>query len=182
VKHKRRWRGVSAKNGIMVLNSDYTFLNMVNWKQAIKLIAKGKVEVLKATTRMVRNAERTWEIWVPKIMRLVKMIRTLYKSKVPFSKRNVFVRDGFQCCYCGTSPNKCQAEHIIPKSRGGKCTWENIVTACKECNDKKRDRTPREANMFLNRQPVQPTVMEFLQIRLKSLGAQDILDEYLQSC
>jgi len=175
--HKRR----RPESGVIVLNSNYTFLNIVNWKQAVKLMVKGKAEALEFTTRVLRNAERTIRIVIPKILRLVKMIRTLYKAKVPYSKRNVFIRDKFVCAYCGTHTPKPTLDHVIPRSKGGKTTWENAVTACKPCNSKKQDRAPREAGMFMIYQPYQPTVMEFLQIRMKSLGVQDILDEYFET-
>ncbi len=110
------------------------------------------------------------------------MIRTLYKARVPYSKRNVFIRDKFICTYCNTKTGKPTADHVIPRSKGGKSTFDNVVTACKPCNLAKMDRTPREAGMFMAYQPYQPTVMEFLQIRLKSLGVKDILDEYFESC
>jgi len=175
---KRKRYGMSK--GIVVLNTDYSFLNVVNWKQAIKLIVKGKVEVLEFTSRVLENAERTIRIVIPKIIRLVKMIRTLYKARVPYSKRNVFIRDKFKCAYCNTKVGKPTADHVIPRSKGGKSNFDNVVTACKPCNATKMDRTPREANMFMRYQPHQPTVMEFLQIRLKSLGVQDVLDEYFE--
>ena len=175
---KRKRYGMSK--GIVVLNTDYSFLNVVNWKQAIKLIVKGKVEVLEFTSRVLENAEKTIRIVIPKIIRLVKMIRTLYKARVPYSKRNVFIRDKFVCAYCSTKVGKPTADHVIPRSRGGKSNFDNVVTACKPCNATKMDRTPREANMFMKYQPHQPTVMEFLQIRLKSLGVQDVLDEYFE--
>jgi 5-methylcytosine-specific restriction endonuclease McrA len=168
------------RKGIIVLNTDYTFLNVVNWKQAIKLIVKGKVEVLEFTSRILENAEKTIRIIVPKIMRLVKMIRTLYKARVPYSKRNVFIRDKFVCAYCNKKVGKPTADHVIPRSKGGKSNFDNVVTACRPCNADKMDRTPREAGMFMKYQPYQPTVMEFLQIRLKNLGVKDVLDEYFE--
>jgi 5-methylcytosine-specific restriction endonuclease McrA len=177
-----RNRRRNMKKGVIVLNTDYSFLNVVNWKQAIKLIVKGKVEVLEFTSRVLENCERTVKIIVPKIMRLVKMIRTLYKARVPYSKRNVFIRDKFQCAYCGDKIGKPTLDHVIPSSKGGKTDFDNAVTACRPCNAKKGDRAPREASMFMRYQPYQPTVMEFLQIRLRSLGVKDILDEYFESC
>lgn len=175
--HKRR----VPKDGVVVLNTNYTFLNIVNWKQAIKLMVKGKAEALEFTTRVLRNAERTIRIVVPKILRLIKMVRTLYKARVPYSKRNVFIRDKFTCAYCSKKVKKPTVDHVIPRSRGGKTCWDNAVTACRPCNSAKEDKTPREAGMFMIYQPYQPTVMEFLQIRMKSLGVQDILDEYFES-
>jgi 5-methylcytosine-specific restriction endonuclease McrA len=177
-----RNRRHNMRKGVIVLNSDYGFLNVVNWKQAVKLVVKGKVEVLEFTSRVLENCERTVKIIVPKIIRLVKMIRTLYKARVPYSKRNVFIRDRFQCAYCGDKIGKPTLDHVIPSSKGGKSDFDNTVTACRPCNAVKGDRTPRESGMFMRYQPYQPTVMEFLQIRLRSLGVKDILDEYFESC
>lgn len=166
------------KSGVILLNADYSYLNVVSWKKAITLICKGKVEVLEASKRIIRNAERTIEILVPKIMRLIKMIRTLYKNKVPYSKRNVYIRDGFECAYCHSEPARLTLDHVQPKSRGGKSTFENTVAACKECNLKKGDQTPSECGMYLRKQPYAPTINEFLQLRMKKLGIGDVLEEY----
>ena len=169
------------KQGVILLNADYTYLSVVKAKKAITLITKGKVQVLKATKRVWRNAERTVEILVPKIMRLIKMIRTLYKSKVPYSKRNVYIRDDFTCVYCGCEPGKLTIDHVLPKSKGGKSTFENTVAACKECNLSKEDRTPHEAHMYMKKQPYAPTISEFLQMRMRKLGIDDILEEFYKS-
>lgn len=165
------------KSGVILLNADYTYLNVISWKKAVTLICKGKVEVLEASKKIIRNCERTMEILVPKIMRLIKMIRTLYKSRVPYSKRNVYIRDGFECCYCGCEPAKLTIDHVVPRSKGGKSTFENTVAACKDCNLSKQDRTPHEAGMYLKRQPYAPTINEFLQIRMRKLGIKDVLEE-----
>ncbi|MFC1789313.1 HNH endonuclease, partial [Thermodesulfobacteriota bacterium] len=80
----------------VLLNADYTFLNMVDWKRAMCLIAKGKVQVLRQSERIIRTAEG-FAVKVPIVMKLIKLIRKLYLSRVPFSKKNVLVRDGFKC-------------------------------------------------------------------------------------
>lgn len=168
-------------NGVILLNADYSYLGILKPKKAIRLIYKGKVEVLKATKRVWRNAERTIEILVPKIMRLIKMIRTLYKQRVPYSKRNVYIRDNFTCVYCDGQPGKLTIDHVVPKSRGGKSTFENTVAACKHCNLTKEDRTPTEARMYMKKQPYAPTISEFLQMRMKRLGIGDVLNEFYKS-
>ena len=85
----------------VLLNADYSFLNVVDWKRAMCLVAKGKVQVLKHSERIVRSAEGI-VIKLPAVMKLIKLIRVLYRNRVPFSKKNVLVRDGFKCTYCGT--------------------------------------------------------------------------------
>ena len=123
---------------------------------------------------MVRSASGA-VFKVPAVMRLIKLIRTLYRTGVAFCKKNVFIRDGFKCAYCGTHKVRLTIDHIIPKSRGGISSFENCVAACKPCNIKKGHQTPREANMFLNVRPVQPTISEFLRLKLQKLGINDLL-------
>jgi 5-methylcytosine-specific restriction endonuclease McrA len=160
----------------VLLNADYTFLNLVNWKRAICLMAKGKVEVVKDSQRTIRNASGA-ELKVPAVMRLIKLIRTIYRTSVTFTKRNVLIRDHFKCAYCGASKERLSIDHIIPKSRGGKMTFENCVAACKSCNLGKGGRTPSEARMYLKFKPYQPTISEFLRLKFESLGIHDVLRE-----
>lgn len=161
-------------NRCIVLNGDYTFLNTVGWKRAICLMVKGKIEALKYTDKVVRNVDGT-EIRIPLVVRLIKVIRLIYKNRVPFTKKNVFIRDGFKCQYCG-STNELTIDHITPASRGGKNTFENCVAACKPCNNKKNNRTPSEAHMYLYKPPYAPTISEFFRIKMKALG----MDVYLK--
>jgi len=161
----------------ILLNADYTFLNMVHWKRSMCLIAKGKVQVLKHSERIIRTAEGV-AIKIPAVMKLIKLIRTLYVNRVPFSKKNVIVRDGFICAYCGTDKEKLTIDHIIPKSRGGKTNFENCVSSCKPCNNWKGDKTPREARMYLKVKAYQPTISEFLILKVKRLGINHVLKEF----
>ena len=160
----------------VLLNADYTFLNLVNWKRAICLMAKGKVEVVKDSPKTIRNADGA-EVKIPAVMRLIKLIRTIYRTSVAFTKRNVLIRDHFRCAYCGASKEKLSIDHIIPKSKGGKMTFENCVAACRACNLKKGGRTPSEARMFLKIKPFQPTISEFLRLKFENLGIHDVLRE-----
>lgn len=162
---------------VILLNFDYSFLNVIGWKRAVKLVVKGKAEIVKASEKVVRNAERTVEIVIPKVLKLIKLVRSIYKTKVPFSKKNVFVRDDFTCAYCGSAEQRLTIDHIIPKSRGGSTDFDNCVASCKPCNNKKNDRTPREAGMFLVKKPFQPTIMEFFIIKMKRLGVYKTLKD-----
>jgi len=163
---------------VILLNSDYSFLNTISWKKAMRLVAKGKVEVLHASDKILKSAENTWQILLPKVIRLIKLVRTIYRTRVPFSKRNVLHRDNFVCQYCGVKQNKMTIDHVIPKSKGGATNFENCVAACRPCNNTKGDRTPREAHMNLRKQPVQPTIMEFIQAKMKSMGIDETLREF----
>jgi 5-methylcytosine-specific restriction endonuclease McrA len=113
---------------------------------------------------------------LPLVIRLIKIIRSIYKSHVPFTKKNVMVRDRQLCVYCKTN-KELTIDHVIPVSRGGKSTFENCVTACKPCNNKKGSRTPREAKMFLKRQPYAPTISEFFRIKMIQIGMDKLLKE-----
>jgi 5-methylcytosine-specific restriction endonuclease McrA len=160
----------------VLLNADFSFLNLVNWKRAFCLLAKGKVEVVRDSHKTIHNAGGV-ELKVPAVMRLIKLIRTIYRSRVSFTKRNVFVRDRFRCSYCGTRKEKLSIDHIIPKSRGGKTNFENCVAACKACNLKKGGQTPSEAKMYLKVRPYQPTISEFLRLKFENLGIHEIIRE-----
>ncbi len=162
---------------VILLNSDYSFLNTISWKKAMCLMAKGKVEVVKASERILESAEKTWKMIVPKVLRLVKIVRTIYRTRVPFSKKNVVYRDESICQYCRIKHRRLTIDHVVPKSQGGISSFENCVSACKPCNNKKGNRTPRQARMGLMRQPIQPTIMEFLRIKMRTLGVDKVLVE-----
>ncbi|MEP0007436.1 MAG: HNH endonuclease [Balneola sp.] len=95
----------------------------------------------------------------PSVIRLRRYIRLPY-TKVVLTRRNVMRRDSFRCQYCGQK-SKLTIDHIHPKSRGGKDTWENLTTACDKCNVKKGNRTPKEANMELRSKPYRPIPITF---------------------
>ena len=102
----------------------------------------------------------------------------IYKNKVPYSKRNIFVRDGYKCMYCGTREKiKLTIDHVIPQSRGGKSTFDNCVASCRPCNNKKGHRTPNEAKMYLLRQPYTPTIYEFIRLKMKQYKIDEFLKE-----
>jgi 5-methylcytosine-specific restriction endonuclease McrA len=159
----------------VVLNGDYTYLNTVNWQKAIKLIVKGKATVLKYTDMVVKTAEQV-VIKIPAVMKLIKIIRTIYRTRVPFSKKNVMIRDDFKCQYCGKG-KELTIDHVIPVSRGGKSVFENCVSACKECNNRKGSQLPSEANMYLRKKPIAPTISEFTRVKAIRTGVYNILKD-----
>ena len=160
----------------VLLNADYSFLNIVDWKRALCLVVKNKVQVLSYSERVVNGAEGS-VLRVPAVMKLVKLIRALYRARVPFSKRNILTRDNYRCVYCGKPEKKLTIDHIIPRSRGGKSTFENCVACCRRCNTRKGCRTPSEVGMFMKRRPYQPTIAEFLRIKLNRLGLENFWDQ-----
>lgn len=161
-------------NGCVILNMDYSFLNIVSWEKAIKLAEKGKATVVKYSDRVFRTVDKV--IKIPAVMKLIKLIRTIYRTKVVFSKKNVISRDRHTCQYCG-SHDKLTIDHVVPVSKGGKSTFENCVAACQECNSKKGNKLPREIGMFPKKQPVAPTISEFTRVKAEKSGVFDILKE-----
>lgn len=162
----------------IVLNGDYSYLNVVSWKKAVCLMIKGKTEVLKWSDREIRNCEGDVVMKVPLVMRLIKVIRMIYKNKVPYSKRNIFVRDNFTCVYCGKRGNhKLTIDHVVPRSRGGKSDFDNCVACCRPCNLAKGHKTPNEARMFMKKRPYTPTIYEFIRLKMKHYKIDDFLKE-----
>jgi 5-methylcytosine-specific restriction endonuclease McrA len=169
---------------VVVLNADYSFLSVTSWKNAVCLLIEGKAETLKETEKIVRNADRTVVVTVPTVIRLIKFIRSIFKTKVPYSKRNVFARDNQTCAFCGTkieNVEDCTVDHVVPRAQGGKSEWTNCVTACKPCNHHKADRTPSQAKMSLRFKPYRPTIGEHIQYFTKRYGIDKLLKEIFNS-
>lgn len=143
-------------NGVLVLNASYEPLNIVSVKRAIVLLLKEKAELVEAAQAKIR-AERL-QFDVPLVIRLVTFVPIPRRLPLPLSRRTVLARDLYTCQYCGTVPgrNELTIDHVVPRSRGGATSWENVVTACGPCNRRKGNRTPDEANMKLHSAPGRP--------------------------
>jgi 5-methylcytosine-specific restriction endonuclease McrA len=139
------------------------------------LVFAEKVKVLKYSDRIIQGVEKVFR--APAVLVLIKVVRSVYRSRVPFSKKNILVRDRLACVYCGKKGKPLTLDHVIPQSKGGKTSWENCVACCKACNTKKGARTPKEANMHFVKRPFQPTISEFIRIRLMQAGIYDYLVE-----
>jgi 5-methylcytosine-specific restriction endonuclease McrA len=139
-------------------------------------VIKEKVEVLSYQEKIVHGTSG-FQIRIPAVMKLIKFIRSIYRSGVPYSKKNILIRDEFKCGYCGKKASPLTVDHIIPRSRGGLSTFENCVACCKYCNTHKGCHTPSEAHMALKRKPYQPTISEFLRIKLRLLKIDDLLEQ-----
>ena len=129
---------------------------IITWQRAVVLAYIGKVEVIETWDAELRGPSTS--MLAPAVVRLKKgSVST--KSSVRFSRVNVFTRDKFRCQYCGEKKTLKQLnyDHVIPRVQGGKTVWENIVTSCYPCNDRKGSRTPEQAGMKLLRQPRKPT-------------------------
>jgi 5-methylcytosine-specific restriction endonuclease McrA len=159
----------------VLLNGDYTFLGLVDWKRAMSLMFAEKVRVLKFSDQVIQGVSRTFR--APAVAVLIKVVRSVYRGRVPFSRRNVMVRDRFTCAYCGTRSQPITMDHVVPRSRGGKTDFDNCVACCRACNQKKGARLPNEAGMPLRKRPWQPTIAEFIRIRLRQTDACALLVE-----
>lgn len=150
---------------VLLLNLSYEPLKVINWKKAITLLCLGKVEVIEEYGRDIRSVSMT--IRLPSVVRLLRMVKRP-KRPVRFSRQNIYARDRYRCQYCGSRfpTEELTYDHVLPRSRGGKTEWENIVTCCVACNRKKGGKTPEEARMHLIRKPVRPTWVPALRITI----------------
>lgn len=168
---------INAHN-VCLLNADFSLLGMISVKKAIKLMCKKRVEVLKATDTILYNFERSISIAIPLVIKLIKYIRTVFRNKVPFSKRAVQIRDGHVCQYCNKKIiGDGSIDHVIPKSRGGLSTFDNCVASCLKCNHLKDNRLPAEAKMWPKTKPTTPTINEFILKSVSNLGINSTLRE-----
>ncbi len=129
---------------------------IIPWQRAIVLAYLEKVEVIETWDAEVRSPSLS--LMTPAVVRLKKgSVAT--KQSIRFSRVNVFTRDRFRCQYCGAhkAVKQLNYDHVIPRVQGGKTVWENIVTSCYACNDRKGSRTPEQAGMRLQKQPKKPT-------------------------
>lgn len=135
-------------------------MTICNVKKAIVLILLGKAELVADNQRKkIHTVSKTYP-W-PSVIRLNDFIRVPYK-KIILTRRNILKRDGHKCAYCGRGDLPLTIDHVIPKSKGGDDSWENLVAACLPCNNKKGDRTPEEAEMKLRIKPYTPNHIMFI--------------------
>ncbi len=147
----------------LVLNADYTPLSyyplsLWPWQTAIKAVFLERVDIVASYQRQVHSP--SLDMKIPSVIALRQYVRP---SEFPaFTRFNVFLRDRFCCQYCGSSHNL-TFDHVVPRRLGGRTTWENIITACAPCNMAKGGRTPRQANMRAQVDPIRPTSWQLQQ-------------------
>jgi 5-methylcytosine-specific restriction endonuclease McrA len=116
------------------------------------LVISEKAETIASTGRLIRSERLSLE--EPSVVRLARFVRVPYQRRRALNRRAVFIRDGHQCQYCGATAES--IDHVVPRSRGGKHEWDNVVAACRRCNSQKRDRLLHDTAMRLRRQPSAP--------------------------
>ena len=181
----------SLAASVLVLNRSFVAVHVTNVRRAITLLFRQLAEVvhveegrfaahsldswreLSQLRSAFRRADEDWvrgvgfDLQAPRVIRLTDCDRGP-RQGLRFNRRNVFARDGNQCQYCGRGfpTSELSLDHVVPRSRGGVTSWENIVCACVACNVRKGGRTPHEARMQLIRQPVKPRRSPLLSIKL----------------
>jgi len=162
----------------LMLTAGYEPLKVIPWQRAIQLLFLNKVEVVSEYDGTVRSTSIV--IKIPAVVRLLKGFRRQTKM-VKFSRVNVYGRDNYQCQYCGLkkSINELTYDHVVPRSQGGRTTWDNIVTACGNCNSKKAGRTPAQAGMKLLKQPVQPKAIPAVVIEISRKSIPDAWRDFM---
>lgn len=136
----------------LVLNATYEPLGVVADRRALILVMAQKAEALEESDRLARSAAHV--VALPTVIRLRRYVRLPHRGGVPLTRRAVFVRDGGRCAYCGASASS--LDHVLPRSRGGRHVWENVVAACARCNRVKADRTPADLGWRMRIVPRQP--------------------------
>lgn len=155
-------RGRSTSR-VLVLNASYEPINVCTVRRATILVLKQRAEILEHGEYALHSESMT--IPQPVVIRLVtyvKVPRDAHRRRI--TRRAVFARDGWSCQYCGSRKGTLTVDHVIPRSKGGTSTWENIVTCCVACNRRKGDRLPRQANMRLRRPPRPPSPTIFIHV------------------
>ncbi|MGB3179883.1 MAG: HNH endonuclease [Cyclobacteriaceae bacterium] len=147
------------KRRVLILNQDYSPLMVCSVERAFVLVWLSKADLVTEAEGVILHTV-TDEYPVPAVIRLHKYIKLPYRGVV-LTRQNVFKRDKFTCQYCGDG-KELTLDHVLPRSRGGRSLWTNLVTACKRCNARKGDRLPEHVNMILKTKPTKPSYMTFL--------------------
>lgn len=152
----------------LVLNATFEPLAVVPARRAVVLVLGERADTVHAAGMVMHSERRSLE--VPSVIRLRYFVRVPFGRRAPLSRRGVFVRDGFACQYCGRAAEN--IDHVVPRSRGGEHTWENVVACCSRCNTAKRDRLLSQTSMRLARQPVAPSPTAWVAFSVASVPAE----------
>jgi 5-methylcytosine-specific restriction endonuclease McrA len=163
---------------VLYLDAQWQRLRVEPWQRAISDLFLGKVEVVEySEDRTIQGVGR--EHPMPSVVRVLRHFRR-DRIRIKFSRINIYARDRFTCQYCAQRfvTEELTFDHVLPRSRGGRTTWENIVTCCISCNNTKADRTPEEAAMKLRAKPKKPHFIPTIAIRERSFRMPDAWKKY----
>ena len=137
---------------VLVLNASYEPINICTERRAVVMIFKGVARMEEHNGHLLHSSKLTMH--APSVIRLAEY-RHIPHERRSLSRKNILLRDQFTCQYCGKvfQPSDLTLDHIVPRSRGGNSTWENLVACCKRCNHKKGSHTPEDAGMTLLKKP-----------------------------
>lgn len=158
---------------VLVLNASYEPLNICTWRRAVVLLMKGKAEQIEHNGKLVYA-----DFPLPTVIRLRSYVKIPYKE-ISLSRRNLLHRDNYTCQYCGDRRHDLTIDHIVPRSKGGTDSWDNVVAACLKCNVKKGDRTPNQANMALHVVPRRPPSHVYFEISKHSISGEFSWKKYV---
>jgi 5-methylcytosine-specific restriction endonuclease McrA len=163
----------------LILNSSYQPVKLVSWERAVVLWFQGKVEVLEYHDSFARSAHKSFKL--PSVMRLKRYVTPRKSTRIKFSRENIYVRDGYTCQYCAQQyPTKeLTLDHVVPASKFGRKDWTNVVTACRQCNHRKGNRTPLGAGMPLLNEPKIPSWLPVIQPQFEIENMPDSWRPYL---
>jgi len=163
---------------VLLLNKSFEPITIISWKRALCMFMLGKVEIIEEYKHEVRSQRLIMRM--PAVVRLLHNFKRI-KRNVSFTKNNIFARDKWICQYCleKFSSEELTLDHVLPKSKGGRTCWENIVTCCIPCNSKKGNKLPGEAYMQLQRQPIRP---EWISLFGILLSRRSVPEEWKQFC
>lgn len=161
---------------VLLLDTGMQPIDVVSWTKAMQLLVTGRAEVVEEYEDVeIRSATQSWKL--PSVLRKIASKFRYRPRKVRFSRKNILARDNSECQYC-RSKHELTMDHVIPVSQGGKTTWENVVTACFECNQFKADRTPKQAGMTLIRKPVRPRQDYAVVLKIRETDPKDAWATY----
>ena len=143
---------------VLVLNQNYEPLHICGLRRAMIMLGRGKAEILEHSDRPLRS-ERI-KSFMPSVIRLSYQVKRP-RPRAVLTRKEVYSRDDYTCQYCGRTGGLLTLDHVIPRQKGGKHTWENLVTACRQCNHRKGNRSPEEVGLRLRSVPKQPHVSAY---------------------
>jgi 5-methylcytosine-specific restriction endonuclease McrA len=172
----RRGQRATVSSRVLVLNASYEPINVCTVRRAAVLVLKERAEILEHADRVL-HAERL-TMPRPAVIRLttyVRIPRDAHARRI--TRRAVFARDRWTCQYCGTARNSLTVDHVIPRSKGGSSSWDNIVASCAPCNRRKGDRLPTQVDMHPRRKPAVPSPTIFVHVATPTIPS--VWEQYL---
>jgi len=176
-----------TNHNVLQLNANWTPMGIISWERAIMMWWNGRVEIVKEyddfnilSFSIELEDRRRFSGKCPAVVRLLEFCG--FRKRPKYNRINILKRDNFTCQYCGYNAGGTKGlnlDHVVPKSQGGKATWDNIVSACVSCNSRKRNRTPWQAKMVLKQEPKRPSADAFMKLTFNIPKTPEAWRDYL---